>query len=176
MCMNFFGQWTCTGLFFFSLILVSCWHYKFFACFAYCSTNSEQRGKKHTCCLLEDKNNGKFQNCHSNKWQSLKSCHVQYCWHDTSGKILFTTGTIRQIVTTRHTELLSGKCISLVDQGWHLSCWVIWVDKLSRPTDRVVKWKMHLISSLKQRSNISLAKEQACYTVCTHRSLSKDLT
>ena len=37
-------------------------------------------------------------------------------------KILFTTGTSRQIVTTRHTELLSGKCISLVDQGWHLSC------------------------------------------------------
>ena len=40
--------------------------------------------------------------------------HVQYCRHDTSGKILFTTCTSGQVVSTRQSELSSGKCISLV--------------------------------------------------------------
>ena len=46
--------------------------------------------------------------------------HVQYCRHDTSGKILFTTCTsgqivaTREVVSTRQTELSSGKCIALV--------------------------------------------------------------
>ena len=40
--------------------------------------------------------------------------HVQYCRHDTSGKILSTTCTSGQVVSTRQTELSSGNCISLV--------------------------------------------------------------
>ena len=62
-----------------------------------------------------------------------QSSHVQYCRHDTSGKILFTTCTSGQVVSTRQSELSSGKCISLVYQERELSCRVVQVDKLSRP-------------------------------------------
>ena len=43
-------------------------------------------------------------------------------------------------------------------------------------TDRVVEWKMHLICSLTQRSDMSHAKEQARYKLCMPRSLSKNPT
>ena len=49
--------------------------------------------------------------CSSNFWvcgwnpMVLRSSRVQYCRHDRSGKILFTTCTSGQVVSTRHTEL-----------------------------------------------------------------------
>ena len=52
---------------------------------------------------------------HGEKMWEGESSHVQYCQHDTRGKILFTICTSGQVVATRHTELSSGKCISLVD-------------------------------------------------------------
>ena len=98
--------------------------------------------------------------------------HVQYCLEVRSGKILFTTCTGRQVAATRHTELSSGKCILSVDWGRQ--------SKLSSCTSgQVVStrqtelWsaKRHLICSLKQRSYMSQAKEQARYRLCMPRSL-----
>ena len=89
--------------------------------------------------------------------------YVQYCRHDTSGKIRFTTCTSGQVVSTGQTELSSGKCISLVYKGRQLSCRVVRMDKFSRPDRQSCR--------VETRSTRTDAKEQAPYTLCMPRSL-----
>ena len=65
----------------------------------------------------------------------------------TSGKIFFISCTSGHVHAScrdsTYIELSSGKCISLVDKGRHLSCRVIRVDNSSclDSTYRVVEWK-----------------------------------
>ena len=99
----------------------------------------------------------------------------------------FTTCTSGQVVSTRHSDRVvewKMHLISLLGEATKLSSRTMQVHKLSRPGRQSCRMKnaSHQLSALhtvyaffyKQRSDISHAKEQARYTQCMLRSLSKD--